>query len=224
MHPTIKSKASIMFPCLASIPDSYWMQCEIRTVSPSMSPSIREGHMFQHAVFVLCGTVRIFKVNEQGREITLYRVQDGQNCVLMMASILGDTPYEASMEIEVETELLLVPIPLFKKWIEICQPLKQFIFGQMVERITSVMTLLDNVAFRPITYRIAQFLLGCTEENHATLRITHEQVAIELGTAREVVSRALKVLTDNRLISQGRGYIEVLDRDGLSQVLQDGVL
>ncbi|WP_163852827.1 Crp/Fnr family transcriptional regulator [Paenibacillus elgii] len=123
-----------------------------------------------------------------------------------------------------ETELLLVPIPLFKKWIEICQPLKQFIFGQMVERITSVMTLLDNVAFRPITYRIAQFLLGCTDENHATLRITHEQVAIELGTAREVVSRALKVLTDNRLISQGRGYIEVLDRDRLFQVLQDEVL
>ncbi|MNI76738.1 hypothetical protein D3C73_1329870 [compost metagenome] len=86
------------------------------------------------------------------------------------------------------------------------------------------MTLLDNVAFRPINYRIAQFLLGRTDENHSTLRITHEQAAIELGTAREVVSRALKVLTDNRLISQGRGYIEVLDRDRLIQVLQDEVL
>jgi len=224
MHPTVKDKASLTFPFLAFIPDSYWMQCEIRTVSPSTSLFIREGHMFQHAVFVLSGTVRIFKGNEQGREITLYRVQDGQNCVLMMASILGDTPYEASVEIEEETDLLLVPIPLFKNWIEICQPLKQFIFGQMVERITSVMTLLDSIAFRPITYRIAQFLLGNTNDKNATLRITHEQAAIELGTAREVVSRALKVLTDNRLISQGRGYIEVLDRDRLLQVLQDEVL
>ncbi|MCR2805789.1 Crp/Fnr family transcriptional regulator [Paenibacillus soyae] len=224
MHPTMKEKASTLFPCLSSIPDSYWMPCEVRTVSPSTPHSIREGHMLQHAVFVLSGSVRIFKVNDQGREITLYRVQGGQNCVLMMASILGDTPYEASAEIEAETEVLLVPIPLFKQWIEVGQPLKQFIFGQMVERITSVMTLLDHIAFRPITYRVADYLLSHTDENRATLSITHEQAAIELGTAREVVSRALKALAEKRLIAQGRGYIQVLDRDRLLQVLRDEAL
>lgn len=180
--------------------------------------------MLQHAVFVLSGTVRIFNGNEQGREITLYRVHGGQNCVLMMASILGDTPYEASVEIEEDTDLLLVPIPVFKHWMEICQPLRAFIFGQMVERITSVTTLLDRIAFRPVTYRIAQLLLENTDDNHATLRMTHEQAAIELGTAREVVSRALRALTDKRIISQGRGSIEILDRDELLRILQDEAL
>ncbi|MNN53445.1 cAMP receptor protein [compost metagenome] len=159
-------------------------------------------------MFILQGTVRIYKITPQGREITLYRVQNGQTCVLMMASILGETPYEASASIEVDTEVLLIPIPLFRKWMDLYLPLKQHVFQQIIERITSVTQLVENIAFQSIPYRIAEFLLKRMDtDNHMTLHITHEQLAIELGTAREVISRSLKDLARKKIIVTRRGCI-----------------
>ncbi|RKN74970.1 Crp/Fnr family transcriptional regulator [Paenibacillus ginsengarvi] len=175
-------------------------------------------------MFVLRGSVRILKVSRQGREVTLYRVQDGQSCVLMMASILGESAYEASASIEAETEIMLIPIPLFKSWLDVYQPLKRYIFQQITQRITSVTELLENIAFKPISYRIADFLIKQSASNGTVIKITHEQLAIELGTAREVISRALKDFSRKNIVVSGRGQLQIVDRNLLLQAMNDNSL
>ncbi|AZS13243.1 Crp/Fnr family transcriptional regulator [Paenibacillus lutimineralis] len=221
MLPSDIQRISLILPFLSSIPEKDWSQAEIRTVTSNTPHSIREGHLLQHAMFILKGSVRIYKVSEQGREVTLYRVQDGQSCVLMMASILGEVTYEASASIEVETEVLLVPVQLFKRWIDTYEPPKQFVFKQIIQRITSVMDLLENVAFRSISYRIADFLINQSTAHDAIIKITHEQLAIELGTAREVISRALKDFANKNILVSRRGYLQIVDRGRLLQILSD---
>lgn len=221
MLPSDIQRISLILPFLSSIPEKDWLQTEIRTVTSDTPHSIREGHLLQHAMFILKGSVRIYKVSEQGREVTLYRVQDGQSCVLMMASIIGEVAYEASASIEVETEVLLIPVQLFKKWIDTYEPLKQFVFKQIIHRITSVMNLLENIAFRSISYRIADFLISQSTANNTIIKITHEQLAIELGTAREVISRALKDFANKNILVSRRGYIQIVDRGRLLQFLND---
>lgn len=213
-------RISSLLPCLSLIPEKDWAEAEIRTVTRATPHFIREGHVLQHAMFILQGTVRIYKITPQGREVTLYRVQNGQSCVLMMASILGETPYEASVSIEVDTEVLLIPIPLFRKWMDLYLPLKQHIFQQIIERITSVTQLVESIAFQSIPYRIAEFLLKQMDtDKQMTLQITHEQLAVELGTAREVISRSLKDLARNHIIAARRGCIQVLDRNLLLELI-----
>lgn len=105
-----------------------------------------EGHLFAHAAFVLEGKVRIHKISESGREITLYRVTRGGVCVLMMASILGELEYAASAELEEETELLLLPVKVFRQWLDEYKDVRQFIYSTMIKRMASVTTLMENIA------------------------------------------------------------------------------
>ncbi|WP_158630054.1 Crp/Fnr family transcriptional regulator [Cohnella sp. AR92] len=219
MLPSDIQRIDSSFPFFSPVNEMDLPLIEIVTVTPSTPHSIREGHLLRHAMFVLSGSVRIHKIGKQGKEITLYRVQKGQCCALMMASILGETPYEASASIEMETEILLLPIPLFKRWMDTNPLLKPYIFKQITQRITSVTNLLENVAFQPIPYRIADYLIRQSDENEAVLKITHEQLAIELGTAREVVSRCLKDFVQKKILLSRRGRLQILDRSLLLETL-----
>lgn len=210
-------KIHFLFPYLSTVPEEEWSKTEVRTITPSTPHHIREGHLFHHAMFIVQGSVRIHKVSAQGKEVTLYRVQDGQCCVLMMASVLGDTPYEASASVELDTDVLLIPIELFKQWMNQHPPLRAYIFKQIISKITSITELLENIAFRSISHRIADFLLKQSEQSR--VNITHEQMAVELGTAREVISRSLKDLAEKKIIALQRGQIQILDRTLLLQII-----
>ncbi|MEK3746386.1 Crp/Fnr family transcriptional regulator [Brevibacillus sp. FSL K6-0770] len=208
------------FPCFAHVPLPAWSNNEIYVERFSPRLVMDEGHLFAHAAFVLEGKVRIHKISESGREITLYRVTRGGVCVLMMASILGELEYAASAELEEETELLLLPVKVFKQWLDEYKDVRQFIYSTMIKRMASVTTLMENIAFKPIDYRLAKFLLSCTTESDNQLLITHEAIAIELGTAREVVSRSLKEFESAGWIKLGRGRITNIDRTSLANHLK----
>lgn len=205
------------FPCFAAIPVDEWLRSGISVERFSPQLAMQEGHLFSHAAFVLSGTVRIHKISESGREVTLYRVKRGGVCVIMMASILGETGYEASAEIEEDTEILLLSVERFKEWIDTCKPLRQFIYQTMMKRMISVTTLIEDIAFKPINARIAQFLLSRTSHSCTTLVMTHDAIAIELGTAREVVSRTLKEFEAAGWLQLGRGRITAIQRAAIEQ-------
>lgn len=205
------------FPCFISVPAGEWKRSGVTIERFSPQPAMQEGHLFAHAAFVLSGKVRIHKISESGREVTLYRVQRGGVCVLMMASILGETGYEACAEIEEDTELLLLTVSVFKEWMDSYKPLRHYIYQTMIKRMISVTTLVEDIAFKPINARIAAFLLSRTTESCTTLLMTHEALAIELGSAREVVSRALKDFENAGWIKLGRGRISEIRRDVLKQ-------
>lgn len=224
MDPHKIQRISSLLPFLSTVSLEDWDRAELRTVDPSTVHPIREGHFLQHAIFILKGTVRIYKISEQGREITLYRIENGQSCVLMMASIMGETEYEASVSIETQSELLLIPADVFRAWMDRYKPLRQFIYKQFIDRITAVTNLLENVAFKPIQLRLANFLLEAASETSSTLNITHDQLAVELGTAREVVSRTLKEFQNKGILALSRGKIRILDQMTLNKIKNPSLL
>lgn len=201
-----------LFPCFSALSRQEWELAEMITVMPSSPHAIREGRELQHAVFVLSGSLRIYKISRSGKEVTLYRVGNGECCVLMMASILGEMEYEASVQIETDTRLLLFPVDRFREWMHLYKPLRQMIYGQFVSKWTEVATLLEHIAFDSIPERIYNFLIQRQSSGLADnlIKITHEQLAIELGTSREVVSRTLKKFSDEGAIVLRRGSIQVL--------------
>jgi CRP/FNR family transcriptional regulator len=207
-----------VFPVFSHVPDESWDLAQLVRVTPSTPHSIREGHMLQHAMFIMDGWIRVFKISSSGKEITLYRVGSGQCCVLMMASILGETEYEASVSIEAETEVLLLPVAQFRTWMNTHQPIRQYIFKQFIDRMTNVTHLLENVAFQSIPYRIAEYLLLQSAQTSSVF-ITHERLAVELGSSREVITRTLKDLATKKAIVLGRGRITITDRSILNLII-----
>lgn len=208
-------------PFLGPVPDEDWRTAELASVDPTTPHSIREGHLFRHALFVISGVVRVYQISPvSGREITLYRVGSGGFCVLMMASILGDTEYEASIAVETSTEVLLLPVDVYKRWLDSYKPVRQYIYKQMIERMISVTVLLERVAFQSIAYRVADYLLveSARTGSHA-VNITHGQLGVELGSAREAVSRTLKGFAQSGAVSLSRGRIIINDRGLLEAVI-----
>lgn len=206
------------FRCFESVEPEDWQHPDIAVIRVPMSLAIRQGGLLEHAIFTLDGSIRVYKVSDTGREITLYRVRGGECCVLMMASIMGEMEYEASASVETPSELFILPIDVYKQWVEKYKPLRQYIYRMFTQRMSIVTTLIDDVAFKPMEYRIADFLLHKTSGASTTLRITHDEIAVELGTAREVISRKLKEFEKEGWLVLGRGRIQDIQRAALEQV------
>lgn len=184
------------------------------TIDPSYHHVIHDGHKLQHAVFVLSGSIRICKISDSGKEVTLYRVRSGECCVLMMASILGEMEYEGIVHVEMETEIFLIPVDIFRNWMFTYKSIQLMIYKQFVLRWTGITNLLEQIAFNSIPQRILDFLQQSQDDFNSadkTITITHEQLAIELGTSREVVSRTLKTFTEKGAIILQRGKIRIVD-------------
>jgi CRP/FNR family transcriptional regulator len=163
--------------------------------------------------FVLKGGIRVVKLAANGRELPLYRVLPGESCIITSSCLLGRTDYNARGVAESETVLVLLPRTLFDRLLE--QPsFRAFVFGLFSERIAELMQLVEEVAFRKLDQRLAGLLLGRGRE----LAVTHQQLADELGSVREMVSRLLKGFAAQGLVRLGRERIEILDPAGLRRI------
>ena len=181
---------------------------------PAGAPIAWEGDACDQLAIVLAGTVRVYKVGESGREITLYRIEETESCVLTASCILSRTQFPALAVAETDVEAVLIPAYVLRDWVARYEPWRDYVFDMMSQRLADVIATVEEVAFRRMDARIAEFLaeLG---ENGATIPITHQEIASELGTAREVVSRILKDLERGGLIALSRGAVTLLDVDGL---------
>ena len=149
--------------------------------------------------FVLAGSIRVAKAAANGRQLPLYRVQAGESCILTSSCLLGHADYNARGVAETETTLALLPRPLFDALLE--QPaFRDFVFHLFAERMADLMQLVEEVAFRKLDQRLAALLLG----KGKLLHTTHQQLADELGSVREMVSRLLKGFADQGLVRLAR--------------------
>ena len=162
---------------------------------------------------VLDGSVRVAKVAAQGRELALYRVGPGEGCILTSSCLLGGAAYTAQGVVERATRLLVLPPPLFAALLA-HEPFRAFVFRLFSERLADLTELVEAVAFRRLDARLAERLLG----HGADVRITHQQLADELGTVREMVSRVLKSFEEQGLVALGRERIGILDASGLRRL------
>ena len=163
--------------------------------------------------FVLAGSVRVVKLAANGRELPLYKVLPGESCIITSSCLLGHADYNARGVTENEATLVLLPRALFDKMLGET-PFRDFVFDLFAERISELMQLVEEVAFRKLDQRLANLLLGKGRQLHTT----HQQLADELGSVREMVSRLLKGFADQGLVRLGREQIEILDPAGLRRI------
>lgn len=178
-----------------------------------------EGDQCQALPFVLTGQARVYKSSNSGREITLYRIEAGASCILTASCILSTQPFPAFAVTETVVEAFMVPAPVFRQWLAEHEVWRQYTFGLLAQRLASVMALVEEVAFERMDTRLAAYLLETTPAD-ALLRTTHEAIAVELGSSREVVSRLLKSLERKGHIALGRGIIRIDDRAALQGVVK----
>ncbi len=178
---------------------------------PAGRDVMAEGDRLEAIPLVLSGSIRVFKIGESGREITLYRFTRGECCVLTADSILGEHLFPASAQIEEEAEVAFVPKAALDAWLASSAPWRRFVFEAMSRRLLSLMETLDQVAFGRMDSRVALLLLQRSSGEAATLKITHQEIADELGSSREVISRILEDLQARALISLSRGAVQVVD-------------
>ncbi len=178
---------------------------------------LEQGRRCRGVALVLSGVIRVYQMSADGREITLYRVYEGETCVLAIACLLGGVDYPVIAVVEDEAEVVMMPTDLLRTLMQKSEPWQRYLFSSMASSMVSVMKLLDEVAFRRMDSRLALRLLQC-ERNQ--ILFTHEELAADIGTAREVVSRLLKEFEGQGIVSLRRGAVHVTDRARLEEIAE----
>lgn len=158
--------------------------------------------------FLLSGETRVFTISDTGREITLYEVQPGEICILNAASILANSPCPASARALTDLEMLRISPEAFVEMVHRHPAMRDFIFSSLNAMFTDMVELIDEIVFRKLDERLLEYLEEKSEDDR--LETTHQIIADDLGTAREVVSRLLKDLEKQGRVQLGRGRIRLL--------------
>jgi len=180
-----------------------------RLFGPGMAP--------KHYMLLIEGSIRVQQISEQGREIVLYRIQPGESCALTTACLLGGEVYQAEALVEQSSRAIAVPGALFDELIADSNDFRQFVFSAFGTRITDLMRTVEEVAFQRIHTRLSQRLLELADHTNV-VHMTHQQLSVELGSAREVVSRQLKEFERNGLIELTRGAVILTDLDSIRRL------
>ncbi len=173
----------------------------------------RAGDPCQHFVIVLAGCIRVQYLDHNGNEIVLYRVQKGETCILTTSCLLGNARYPAQGIVEEPLEAAMVPMAVFRQALA-HEPVRNYVFNTMGKRLVDLMLLVEEVAFRRLDGRLAQHLL----KHGNVVRATHQEIAVELGSAREVISRLLKDFERKGWIAMRRRRIDILQPRALEKL------
>ncbi len=179
---------------------------------------MRAGYTCENTFFLLKGSIRVYKMSEQGRQITLYRMRTGEMCLMSIACIMSDSSFPAQAQVEEETEILALPGNIFRKFLNQVPEFQEFVFAKVFSRLQDVMLTVEEIAFSNMETRIASFLISKLERNQEKLELTHAEIAREIGSAREVVSRTLKIFAEREIVSLSRGKIRILNRHSLEKI------
>ena len=168
------------------------------------------GDLCQAFLILLDGEVRVQLTSANGREVTLYRIGPGGSCILTTSCLLSNEHYPAEAIAESDVEALAIPVASFQAALESSQWFRRFVFDGFSTRLTSVIQKIEQIAFTGIDVRLAGVLLELDRKR--VEKITHQDIAVELGTAREVVSRHLKRFESEGWVRLGRGQVSIVDR------------
>lgn len=206
------------FPCFARLnPDAKSLiQCGAELANlPAGSKVFEPGQPCSRYILVWRGCVRVYLTDADGHTITLYRLSPGDSCVLTTAAILSGEPYAAYATAETDVQAVLIEANIFHRLLVISDEFRQSVFMDHGQRIVDLMGVVGDVAFDSIDHRLARKLQELAG-GEANLLLTHEALACELGTAREVVSRRLKEFERRGWLRLHKGRIEILQMASIS--------
>lgn len=179
-----------------------------RILAPAGTVVLRPGDPCETFLLVLGGDVRVHAVSASGRDITLYHVERGEMCALAALSAHTGQAFPAFAEVTSDADVLAVPARVVSRRLDAEEDWRRFAFRATWERFDSLLTLIDDVVFSDVPARLADVML--TQQADGVVRATHERLASEIGSSREVVSRTLKLWERQGIVTLGRGRIHVL--------------
>jgi CRP/FNR family transcriptional regulator len=177
------------------------------------------GMHCENYLLVTQGSVRVQQLAASGREIVLYRVGPGESCVLTTSCLMSDGSYPAEGITESAVSALVIPAPVFHTAMQDSEQFRSFVMNNFSLRIADLLTLIEEITFRRIDSRLAARLIQLADID-GNLRLTHQDLATELGSAREVISRMLKEFERKGWIRLGRGTIKLRDTESLTGLAQ----
>ena len=171
-------------------------------------------------LLIKSGGLRVYILSEDGREVTLYRLSPGDICVLSASCILNSITFDVHIDAESKTDAYLINISTFSILSNQNVYVENFAYRNAIERFSDVMWAIEQILFMSLDKRLAIFLLDeITKANSTELHITQEQIAKYIGSAREVVSRLLKVFQADGILEQSRGSIHIIDKEKLRRLI-----
>lgn len=174
-----------------------------------------QGQPCENYIVLAEGQVKVFTRSVEGRELVLYRIKAGEMCVLTTSCLLGGNNYPAEAVTESSVKAHLLPRSQFNELLDSDSEFRHFVFDSFSQRLTALMMQMEQVTLDSVDQRLARFLLQQAQNNR--LRITHQDIATNIGSAREVVSRRLKELEKRGVVDLHRGQIVLLRPESLAQ-------
>jgi CRP/FNR family transcriptional regulator len=172
-----------------------------------------ENQPCQGFPLILSGGIRVIKAAASGRELQLYRVIPGESCILTSSCLLGHTRYQARGIVDQPLEMVIFPASVFHTLLAENNAFRSYVFHLFSDRLTDLMQLVSAVAFQKLDQRLANLLIN----KPSTIHTTHQALADELGSAREIVSRLLKGFAEQGWVHLGREQIDITDVDALKK-------
>ena len=155
------------------------------------------------------GVIKVRKNDESGKEIILYKIEPGESCILSLTSLLNNKYCNAEAFVESKSKVIYIPSETVKEWIKKYDSWRSYVFKLYYERFDELLELIDSIAFKQLDIRLLNKLKEHQLKQGNTIQITHQELAKEIGTAREVISRLLKQLEKREIIKLDRGIIKI---------------
>lgn len=172
-------------------------------------------------LLVKSGQLRAYILSEEGREITIYRLFEGDICLFSASCIMRSIQFDISVSAEKDSEIIIIPPEVYTGIMETSAAAANYTNEIMATRFSEVVWLIEQIMWKSMDKRIASFLLSeAAIEETLKLRITHETIANHLGTHREVVTRILRYLQDEGTVQLSRGTVEITDEKALSDICE----
>ncbi|PHR57862.1 MAG: Crp/Fnr family transcriptional regulator [Arcobacter sp.] len=175
---------------------------------PAGMTLFHQGDTCQDILFLTKGSVRVYRQHVSGAEITLYFLEPGEQCNVNITSSLSEMPAIGTAVSESDIEGYMLSSELVKKYFMNEPKYQQFVFGLYDLRLTALAEMIEDVRFKKLDERLLDWI---NSQKDSKVKITHEQVASHLGSAREVISRLLKEFENQGIVKLSRGSIEILN-------------
>jgi len=211
------AELALLFPALTNLPAPLALEVERQWLpirAPAGAVLFDAGVACQALPLVLKGDIRVSKRAENGREIRLYGVHPGELCIVTVSCLLGGVAYPATGIATTEVYALALPRALFMRLTAEHPPFRDQVFSLFADRLTGLMALVEEVAFHKLDQRLAAWLAA----RGPIILASHQDIAQELGSVREIISRLLKQFEEQHLLRLGRERIEVLDAPALKHL------
>lgn len=184
---------------------------------PHRATLFRPGDQARSFVVLLSGQIGVYLTGRNGRELLLYAVTPGETCVQTTLGMLGGAPYSGEAIAESDLVVVMVPPDVFERLMAESAAFRGFVFKAFADRLGDLMFVLEQVAFVKVEQRLAHALVERADEA-GQVSLTHQELAVIIGTAREVISRRLEALASKGVLSNERGQIRIIERAELARM------